>query len=70
MKLRDLAGDDFPEAADILAGPAGDAPFIAGGHVHDDSRAVCLSRRPLAILVCIERIAMTDAMAGRKEGKC
>ena len=49
-----------------MAGSAGDAAFLASGHVHDDCRAVCLSRGPLAILVCIERIC-EDRMQGRMQ---
>ncbi len=37
MKLRDLAGDDFPEAADILAGPAGDVDILG---LSSDSRQI------------------------------
>jgi UDP-N-acetylmuramoyl-L-alanyl-D-glutamate--2,6-diaminopimelate ligase len=37
MKLRDLAGTDYPEIADLMAGPAGDLPITS---VTSDSRQV------------------------------
>jgi UDP-N-acetylmuramoyl-L-alanyl-D-glutamate--2,6-diaminopimelate ligase len=37
MKLRDLAGNDFPEVADTLAGPAGDLDIVG---LSSDSRQI------------------------------